>query len=91
MGSTSGSTTMKMLLVEDEPRVAHFIARGLREQSFAVDIESDGEEALYQLSINDCSKQRGPRSRSAGDPECTAGFSQGRAAKEGWERQDLNG
>ncbi len=44
---------MRMLLVEDEPRVAHFIAKGLREQSYAVDIASDGEEALYQLSINE--------------------------------------
>jgi two-component system copper resistance phosphate regulon response regulator CusR len=42
-----------MLLVEDEPRVAHFIAKGLREQSYAVDIANDGEEALYQLSINE--------------------------------------
>ena len=45
--------TMRMLLVEDEPRVANFIARGLREQSYAVDIANDGEEALYQISINE--------------------------------------
>ena len=44
---------MRMLLVEDEPRVAHFIARGLREQSYAVDIAADGEEALYHVSINE--------------------------------------
>ena len=44
---------MRMLLVEDEPRVANFIARGLREQSYAVDIANDGEEALYQISINE--------------------------------------
>ena len=44
---------MRMLLVEDEPRVANFIARGLREQSYAVDIAHDGEEALYQVSINE--------------------------------------
>jgi two-component system copper resistance phosphate regulon response regulator CusR len=44
---------MRVLLVEDEPRVAHFIARGLREQSYAVDIGRDGEEALYQAGIND--------------------------------------
>ena len=34
---------MRILLVEDEPRVAHFIAKGLREQSYAVDIAGDGE------------------------------------------------
>lgn len=44
---------MRVLLLEDEPRVARFIARGLREQSYAVDIAGDGEEALYQASIND--------------------------------------
>lgn len=44
---------MRLLLVEDEPRVADFIARGLREQSYAVDIAQDGEEALYQAGINE--------------------------------------
>jgi two-component system copper resistance phosphate regulon response regulator CusR len=39
---------MRLLLVEYEPRVARFIAKGLREQSYAVNIASDGEEALYQ-------------------------------------------
>src|SRR5215467_10800492 len=43
---------MRVLVVEDEPRVAAFIARGLREQSYAVDIACDGDEALYQASIN---------------------------------------
>lgn len=44
---------MRLLLVEDEPRVAHFIAKGLREQSYAVDVAADGEDALFRLSIND--------------------------------------
>src|SRR5437763_6880497 len=44
---------MRILLVEDEPRVAHFIAKGLREQSYAVDIAADGEAALYQASSNE--------------------------------------
>lgn len=44
---------MRILLVEDEPRVAHFIAKGLREQSYAVDIAGDGEQALYQASSNE--------------------------------------
>jgi two-component system copper resistance phosphate regulon response regulator CusR len=44
---------MRILLVEDEPRVAHFVAKGLREQSYAVDITVDGESALYQAEIND--------------------------------------
>lgn len=44
---------MRLLLVEDEPRVAHFISKGLREQSYAVDISADGEDALYRVAIND--------------------------------------
>ena len=39
---------MRILLVEDESRVAGFIAKGLREQTYAVDIATNGEEALYQ-------------------------------------------
>lgn len=44
---------MRFLLVEDEPRVAHFVAKGLREQSYAVDVAVDGEDALFRLAIND--------------------------------------
>lgn len=39
---------MRVLLAEDEPRVASFIARGLREQTYAVDVAADGAEALHQ-------------------------------------------
>ena len=37
---------MRVLLVEDEPRIAGFIRRGLSEQGYAVDLATDGEEAL---------------------------------------------
>ncbi|MCX6631179.1 MAG: response regulator transcription factor [Candidatus Solibacter sp.] len=43
---------VRILLVEDETRVARFIAKGLREHSHAVDIAADGESALYQAAIN---------------------------------------
>jgi DNA-binding response OmpR family regulator len=43
---------MRLLLVEDDPRIARFVAKGLREQSYAVDTVGTGEEALYQSSIN---------------------------------------
>jgi DNA-binding response OmpR family regulator len=43
---------MRVLLVEDEARVARFVARGLREQAYAVDIAEDGEAALFQTSVN---------------------------------------
>src|SRR5499433_4459146 len=44
---------VRILLVEDEPRMANVIAKGLREQSYAVDIADDGDAALYQAAIND--------------------------------------
>jgi DNA-binding response OmpR family regulator len=44
---------MRILLVEDEPRMANIIAKGLREHSYAVDTAADGDAALYQSSIND--------------------------------------
>jgi DNA-binding response OmpR family regulator len=44
---------MRILLVEDEPRMANVIAKGLREQSYAVDVAPDGDAGLYQTSIND--------------------------------------
>jgi two-component system copper resistance phosphate regulon response regulator CusR len=43
---------MRLLLVEDEARMARFIARGLREQAYAVDLATNGEDALYQAAIN---------------------------------------
>src|SRR6185295_9231753 len=44
---------MRILLVEDEPRMANVIAKGLREQSYAVDVAHDGDAGLYQAAIND--------------------------------------
>jgi two-component system copper resistance phosphate regulon response regulator CusR len=44
---------MRILLVEDEPRVSSFIIKGLRDQSYAVDLAVDGEEALFKVGIND--------------------------------------
>ena len=45
--------SVRVLLVEDELRVAALIARGLREQTYAVDIAADGEQALYLASVNE--------------------------------------
>jgi two-component system copper resistance phosphate regulon response regulator CusR len=44
---------VRILLVEDESRVAGFVARGLREQAYAVDRAGDGEEAVYLASVNE--------------------------------------
>ena len=44
---------MRILLVEDEPRAAQVLSKGLREQAYAVDVARDGDDALYQASITD--------------------------------------
>jgi len=43
---------VRVLLVEDETRVAGFVAKGLREHSYAVDVAADGDEALYQAAVS---------------------------------------
>ncbi|MCE0497318.1 MAG: response regulator transcription factor [Methylacidiphilales bacterium] len=40
---------MRILLVEDEEKVARFIERGLKAELYAVDIASDGKTAIYHL------------------------------------------
>jgi two-component system copper resistance phosphate regulon response regulator CusR len=44
---------MRVLLVEDEPAAAHVLAKGLREQTYAVDVASDGESAIFQAGTVD--------------------------------------
>src|SRR5262245_27577988 len=43
---------MRILLVEDDKHLAGIIARGLREQSYAVDLASDSEQAIYYAAVN---------------------------------------
>jgi two-component system, OmpR family, copper resistance phosphate regulon response regulator CusR len=44
---------MRLLLVEDDERIAKFLVKGLREQTYAVDRAADGEDALYKLDVNE--------------------------------------
>lgn len=44
---------MRVLLVEDEPEAAQVLARGLREQAYAVDVALDGEDAAFRLATTD--------------------------------------
>jgi DNA-binding response OmpR family regulator len=44
---------MRILLVEDEPRAAQILAKGLREESYAVDVVGTGEEATFQAAITE--------------------------------------
>src|SRR3989454_9791422 len=39
---------MRILVVEDDPKIASFVANGLKQSSYAVDHCSDGEEALFR-------------------------------------------
>jgi len=43
---------MRILLVEDEQDAARMLAKGLREQSYAVDVSEDGLEGLEKAEIN---------------------------------------
>jgi DNA-binding response OmpR family regulator len=44
---------MQILVVEDEEKIANFLRRGLLEESYAVDVAGDGEDALYKFEINE--------------------------------------
>jgi len=44
---------MRILLVEDEPHAARMLAKGLREQTYAVDVALDGRKVLELVSISD--------------------------------------
>jgi DNA-binding response OmpR family regulator len=44
---------MRILLVEDEPQAAQALAKGLREQAYAVDVAADGEAAIFQSGTTD--------------------------------------
>lgn len=43
---------MRVLVVEDDPRLAALIARGLREESYAVDTCDNGKSAIMQAAVN---------------------------------------
>jgi two-component system, OmpR family, response regulator len=42
--------TMRVLVVEDEPKMATLVARGLREEGHAADVASRGEDALWMAN-----------------------------------------
>jgi len=44
---------MKVLVVEDDRKVAGFIEQGLREEGYAVDVARDGEEATMSAHVNE--------------------------------------
>jgi DNA-binding response OmpR family regulator len=44
---------MRILVVEDEKKVASFLKKGLEEENYAVDVAHDGEEGLALAHINE--------------------------------------
>ena len=44
---------MRVLLVEDEPRAAQMLAKGLREQAYAVDVSVDDADASFRMATTD--------------------------------------
>ncbi|NWF92362.1 MAG: response regulator transcription factor [Syntrophaceae bacterium] len=44
---------MRILIVEDEKKVASFIKKGLEEEHYAVDVAYDGEVGLYMAEVNE--------------------------------------
>ena len=43
---------MRILVVEDDKKVAAFLQKGLREEQYAVDVCRDGEDAAYEAQIH---------------------------------------
>lgn len=43
---------MRMLIVEDEPRIASFLKRGLTQEGHAIDLAADGETAISLCTIS---------------------------------------
>jgi len=43
---------MRILIVEDEPKLASFVKKGLEEESYAVDVAGDGADGLSMVFTN---------------------------------------
>jgi heavy metal response regulator len=44
---------MRVLVVEDEKKIAEFIRRGLKEEGYSVDVANDGEAGYFLAGTND--------------------------------------
>jgi heavy metal response regulator len=44
---------MRILVIEDEKKVANFVRKGLEEEHYAVDYAYDGESGLYMAEVNE--------------------------------------
>ena len=44
---------MRIILIEDDKKIAAFIKKGLEEEHYAVDVFHDGEDGAYWATVND--------------------------------------
>ncbi|MCP4216010.1 MAG: response regulator transcription factor [bacterium] len=44
---------MRIILIEDDKKIAAFVKKGLEEEHYAIDVANDGEEGAYQATTND--------------------------------------
>lgn len=47
-----GYINMRVLVVEDDEKIASFIKKGLQEESYSVDVTENGYEAIYMIETN---------------------------------------
>src|SRR6476660_1480971 len=52
-GGTLPGEAMRVLIVEDHPKMAGLIGRGLRKEGMAVDVSGDGEDAICRAEATD--------------------------------------
>ena len=43
---------MRILLVEDEKRMADFVTKGLKEERYVIDVAYKGEDAIFLVDVN---------------------------------------
>jgi PleD family two-component response regulator len=51
-GSRQGRPVVRVLIVEDEVKMARALRRGLEQEGYAVDTAGDGEEGVFQGTEN---------------------------------------
>jgi DNA-binding response OmpR family regulator len=44
---------MRLLLAEDDVLLSAMLAKGFRENAYAVDVVADGDAAVFQAAVND--------------------------------------
>ena len=44
---------MRIILIEDDKKIAAFIKKGLEEEHYAVDVFHNGEDGAYWATVND--------------------------------------